>query len=363
MANKDKLKKLSIEYLKSYFSINSYIGCTFNCAYCFLAPVKIVPMRPVKSMEEEDLIKEMIESSYFKKGETVISLNNRTDPFLTEEVKSSTFKLLDLMEREGLKNIVTITTKGLLTKEDAKVLDKYKNIDIVIIVTYNGLPQNIQPVSPSIQEETMRNVSTCKNVKLLHQCRPIIPDVNDSEESIREVVTFAKQYCIATIYQGIRVNPYIKGRLAERGYNYEGDFDKHKQKTKETDEIFNKIEKELKDYPIFDHTSCCLSYLYDKPDYNLHFTKMECDKSCKNYERCHKKFYDLDYNLQEELDRLGVNAPWELRDDLLYVDGILNDEQKSYIKHILHLQVKSAEREYTYSENIMEERYEGKNNI
>jgi hypothetical protein len=320
-------------------------------------------MRPVKSMDEEDLIKTMIESPYFKRDETVISVNNRTDPFITEEVKSSTFKLLDLMEKEGLKNIVTITTKGLLTKEDAKSLDEYKNIDIVIIVTYNGLPQNIQPIKSTVQEETMKNVSKCKNVKLLHQCRPIIPGINDGEDVIRRVVSFAKQYCVATIYQGIRVNPYIKGRLAERGYNYEGEFDKHKQKTKETDEIFKKLEKKFNGYPIFDHTSCCLSYLYDKPDYNLHFTKMNCDKSCKNYDRCHNKFYDLDYDLQKELVRLGVKSPWEVKDNSLNVGGILNDEQKSYIKHILHLQVKSSAREYTYSENIMEERYEGKNNI
>ena len=36
------------------------------------------------------------------------------------------------------------------------------------------------------------------------------------------------------------------------------------------------------------------------------------------------------------------------------IDGCLNDEQKSYIKHILNLAVKSKVRENTYSEKIME---------
>jgi hypothetical protein len=320
-------------------------------------------MRPIKVISEVELIKEMIGSPYFKKDQTVISLNNRTDPFITEEVKESTFKLLDLMEEEGLKNIVTITTKGLLTKKDARRLDKYKNIDLVIIVTYNGLPRNIQSVKPSVQEATIKNISECKNVKLLHQCRPIIPKVNDDEQTIREVVSFAKQYCVATIYQGIRVNPYIKRRLAECGYIYEGEFDKHKKKSEKTDKIFRTIEKEYKDYPIFDHTSCCLSYLFGKPDYNLHYAKMDCRKDCKNYERCHKKFYDLNYDLQKELDNIGVTSPWKIKEDLLYINGSLNDQQKSYIKHILHLQVESAEREYTFSENIMEGQDESKSNI
>ena len=122
MSEEIDLRKLTREYLKSYYSINSYIGCTINCGYCFLAPIKIVPMRPIKVIEEEELIKEMLNDIYFEKDKTVLSLNNRTDPFISKEVKESTFKLLDIMEKIGLKNIVTITSKGVLTEEDAKRL-------------------------------------------------------------------------------------------------------------------------------------------------------------------------------------------------------------------------------------------------
>ena len=60
------LKNLSREYLKSYYSINSYVGCTIDCAYCFLAPIKIIPMRPVKVAEEDKLVEDMINEVYFK---------------------------------------------------------------------------------------------------------------------------------------------------------------------------------------------------------------------------------------------------------------------------------------------------------
>ena len=218
--NKDiDLKKLSREYLKSYYSINSYIGCTINCGYCFLAPIKIVPMRPIKVIDEEELVNDMVNDNYFVKNKTVISLNNRTDPFISKEVKASTFKLLDIMDSLKLKNIVTITSKAKLTEEDATRLDKYKYIKIVIIVTYNGIPLKIQPINKDNQEITMKNVSKCKNVYLLHQFRPIIPGINDDEKSIRKIVNFAKKYCNATIFQGIRVNDYIKTRLEKRDYD------------------------------------------------------------------------------------------------------------------------------------------------
>lgn len=355
MSKEINLKNLTQEYLKSYYSINSYIGCVINCGYCFLAPIKIVPMKPMKVVNEEELIEIMINDKYFKKDETVISLNNRTDPFITEEVKFSTFKLLDIMDELKLKNIVTITSKGMLTDEDAKRLDKYKNIRIVIIVTYNGIPLKIQPIDQKNQEITMKNVSKCKNVFLLHQFRPIIPGVNDNEKIIRKIFEYSKQYCDATIFQGIRVNEYIKNRLEERNYVYNGSIDDpHKQKSKTTDDIFETLRKENIDYQIFDHTSCALSYLFGTPDYNLHFLKNKCSNLCKNYGLCHEVKIIIPKDLGKILNNIGVNSNWEIKDDILMIDGCLNDEQKSYIKHILHLNVKAKERENTYSEKIME---------
>lgn len=356
------LKKLTQEYLKSYYSINSYIGCTINCAYCFLAPIKIVPMRPIKVIDEEELIDNMINDKYFEKDKTVISLNNRTDPFISDEVKSSTFKLLDIMERKEIKNIVTITSKGLLTKDDAVRLDKYKNIKIVIIATYNGIPSKIQPIAQINQENTMKNVSKCKKVYLLHQFRPIIPDINDDEQTIRKVVEFAKKYCDATIFQGVRVNDYIKNRLKKRNYNYKGIVgDSHKQKSKTTDDIFETLKKEDKNYQIFDHTSCALGYMFKMPDYNLHYLKRECSELCKNYNLCHNDNHKVPEELDIVLKKIGVNSDWKIENKILNIDGPLNDEQKSYIKHILNLNVKSKIRENTYSEKIMEEKNEYKN--
>lgn len=349
------LKKLSREYLKSYYSINSYIGCTINCAYCFLAPIKIIPMRPIKVADEKELVEEMINEVYFKENETIISLNNRTDPFINNEVKESTFKILDALDSKNLKNIVTITSKGLLTEEDAKKLDEYKNIQIVIMVTYNGINKEIQPIDISVQETTIKNVSKCKNVKLIQQLRPIIPNINDNEELLRKLVNFAMQYCDATIYQGIRVNQFIKDRLSERNYEYNGIFDHHKQKSQEVDNIFERIREENPDYPIFDHTSCGLSYLFNLPDYNLHFTKCKCSKNCLNYDKCfNEKEISYNYDLKEELEKLGITENYHMENGVLFIDGALDDEKKSYIKHNLHLPVKSQKRESTFSEKIIE---------
>lgn len=82
---------------------------------------------------------------------------------------------------------------------------------------------------------------------------------------------------------------------------------------------------------------------------------------CKNYELCHNLNYKLPVDLEGRLRKIGVNSNWKLRDKTLIIDGSLNDEQKSYIKHILNLNVKAKIRENTYSEKIMEGKNEYKN--
>lgn len=203
----------------------------------------------------------------------------------------------------------------------------------------------------------MRNIARYKNIKLLQQCRPIIKGINDSYEILKKIVEFASEYCDATIYQGIRVNDVIKERLQEKQYNYTGKQDRHKIKDIEVDEIFKRIQKEHNGkYHIFDHTSCCLSYIFGEKDYNMHYKKKICSSECPNYQMCMTKSNSKikNENIKKELEKIGVKEEYELDDDEIFVKGSLNDEQRSYIRHVLGLSAKSEKRESTYSERIME---------
>ena len=156
--NKNELTQLSIEYLKSYLSVNSYVGCNVDCAYCFLAPMAIVPCAPQQICDERRLVEQIISSKYFVEGKTVLSINNRTDPFVCSNVKESTLKILEALSEKDIKNTITITTKGYLSKHDVdRIADLGRNI--VILATYNGIPTKIQPISAKKQMEMMHNVA------------------------------------------------------------------------------------------------------------------------------------------------------------------------------------------------------------
>ena len=353
--NKKILISLRKEYLKSYYSINTFVGCTINCAYCFLAPINIVPMRPIRVAEEEKLIDEMINDPLFENGKTVISLNNRTDPFINDEVKESTFALLRIMNERNVKNPITITTKGFLSEEDVKKLEAFSNLFLIIIVTYNGIPEIIQPIAKNVQERTMRNVSKSKRIMLLHQFRPIIYGLNDDPQTIRNIIEYAMNYCDASIYQGLRINAAIDERLKERQYYYNGAYDKHKQKSKEVDIMFKVLQEQHRDYPIFDHTSCAISYLLGDADYNQHFIKRECEASCKNYQHCKENYYPCDNaEIQGFFERIGINGEWTINGDDIVIEGSMSDEQRSFVRHIMHRDAKATKREYSFSEQLMD---------
>ncbi len=350
----DELHNLSREYLNSYYSMNSYIGCTVNCAYCFLAPIGIVPTVPIKAISEEELVAETLADPLFVRGETVISLNNRTDPFLNDQVKASTFRLLDIMEEKNFTNPVTITSKGMLTKEDAKHLDEYRYIRLIIIVTYNGMPKRMQPIDSTLQEATMRHVAKCKNVGLIHQFRPIISGLNDGEEIIRKVLEYASKFCHATIYQGVRVNKFIRQRLQERDYEYKGELSEKKIKSHDVDAIFHKIQREKPAYHIFEHTSCCLSYILRQPDYNVCYKDVSCPLTCPNYVCCHKDPPTPPSDLAKRLSQIGISKGWTCKDGRLHVSTPVTDEQRSFVRHIMHLPCDYEQRQILFSEKLME---------
>ncbi|MGP1408303.1 hypothetical protein [Selenomonas sp.] len=350
----EELRSLSREYLNSYYSLNTYIGCTIDCAYCFLAPIGIVPSVPIRVISEEDLVAEALADPLFVRGETVISLNNRTDPFLNHQVKNSTFRLMDILERENLTNPVTITSKGMLTIEDVRRLDEYRHILPIIIVTYNGMPRLLQPIDCTLQEATMRHVATCQNVRLIHQFRPIIPGLNDSEETIRRTCSYASRFCDATIYQGVRVNKFICERLQARNYEYTGTLSTKKIKSHKVDAVFQAWQQENPTYHIFDHTSCCLSYVLRQPDYNVCYREVRCSVSCPNYVRCHDEAPVPPVDLAEQLARIGIYGGWAYTEGRLRVSKPITDEQRSFVRHILHLPCDYEHRRSLFSEKMME---------
>jgi len=351
------LKEYSLEYLKTYLSINSYAGCLVNCSYCFLAPIGLVPLRPQKIISEKELVETLLSNPLFSKGVTILSLNNRTDPFIFEDVKKSTFDILKKLNDAGIKNPVTITSKGLLTKEDVLFLNSLDALDLYIIVTYNELPKEIQPIDSKMQLETFKNVRKySKGITLFHQFRPIIEGVNDSESIINSVIQKASEYCDATIYSGLRVTPFIQKRIRKISNHITPVIsEEHKFLKDESRSLINKLIVNYSGYPIFSHTSCAVSWKCKKSDINAHWYKGKCTKNCPNYGICTKEFsYPNHKVIEEHLLNIDRNHSFDFVGNSILINGELNQEERSYLRHNLRTNVKVKNLTKSISESKMQ---------
>jgi len=347
----DKQKKLpaySIEYLKSYFSINSIVGCTADCKYCFLSPLGISPSKPEKVIDEETLVNEMEKSKFFIPDETVLSLNNRTEPFLNEFTSESTLKIMEILNKRGFRNPVTITTKGRLRKDYVSFIEGLQNINPFILVTYSGLPIEVEPLGHNGQIDTMRNIkSNSKRINLLHQFRPIIPGLNDCQEVLSEVISTAQEYCDCSIVSGLRITEFIRDRILSAGVKLDMLLSPdHKSIDAEfRKKVYEFVRKHNTKYPLFSETSCAISWRLGISDINGYWSKGEkngvCEMGCPNYSCCYDKRPNP--NIKEIsglLKKLQIKGDINLKKDSIFISGSMDQEKRAYLRHKLRFPIK-----------------------
>ena len=275
-----------INYLKSSISISSYNGCTINCKYCILS--SLGNRENVRKVEDEkELVKKLLSLKLYS-PEIPISVNNQTDPLLNKEIFNSTIKILKEMEKNEVPNPILIITKGYITEEQIKQIEKI-DLNLIILYTFSGLSEKLENRNEKSQIETLKKLSKLQNCKLINYYRPVIEGINSDKETIEHIAKIVTKYCRASIVSGIRMNTHLKQIFEKNGITIPEKYDTdHKVLYPETynkiKEIFKQTKKE---YPVFKKTSCGVSYICGKPDYNGHSARIHyCNPNCISYPVC-----------------------------------------------------------------------------
>jgi DNA repair photolyase len=113
-----------IEYRKSGLSLNHIVGCPLDCAYCVRHIFSNFEMKaPRALMSDESAVDALLVHRYFQRHVTPLQLFNRaTDPLLPT-VKPHTFRVLQLLDRNGLTNHVLVITRWRVSEQDCEVLN------------------------------------------------------------------------------------------------------------------------------------------------------------------------------------------------------------------------------------------------
>ena len=327
-----KVKLEPIVLAKNFLCLNSVVGCRNNCVYCYKHGWDFEnKFKPAKIFGVSTILKNIKKYKYFHSSIPLAIHNSATDPF-QEGVTKTTFEILDGLEKMKINNIVGLITKEYLSEEIIKRLENYKNIRLVIFITFSLLPEKFEKVINDRRIESMKNLSKSKLKKVLYY-RPVISGINDSENIVQKIVGLGEKYFNCIVRSSLKVDINTIEYMAKRGIfidsNYDIGLNIHdslKQMPSETRKRADKVLVRSK-IPYFKKTSCAISYLFNEPDYNSQWVRKEiyCSGNCPKEQQkiCLRQSLKQpdSHEIERILQHLKLNAKYKIFKDRITIES------------------------------------------
>ena len=335
----------SIASLKSWLSINTAVGCARGCVYCNRTFYGIGD-KPEQLVSPQELVTALLADWRFVPNRTPLSINSRgIDPF-APDVREQTLKTLDELSARGLHNIAGLITRGPVHPEDVARIAALKNLRVVVLFSFSGLPREFEPTSyqdaPKIASLTRLNDA---GVPVIFYLRPIIERVNDTPETLSRLFKIAGQYTRAIVRESVRPNATINATLTALGVTLtaeQGSGDAMGRKIlsgTSRDRINTAYEEAKIAIPLFKKTSCAVSYLFEEPDYNAHWSNAErfCATSCPAEQRARCATHQTPSDTRDTIAKAELSVrvlarAVETVEELSYA-------QRMFLKHTLRVPV------------------------
>lgn len=202
------------------YSLNPYLGCSFNCNYCYINGSKYADSTNsffVKS-NALDILRTQLKKKAKNKQRAIILIGSSTDPYI--EIERELFLTRDILKLANrFKFPVHIITKSDLIIRDIDILEKInqtailprdiENLKSKVIVTFSfsTLDEKIaylfEKSAPSIKRR-IKAIKTLKNEEFLVgvSLMPLLPYISDSEVAIDEMIRNFKEIGCDYVFGG-----------------------------------------------------------------------------------------------------------------------------------------------------------------
>lgn len=336
-----------VDMHSSWLVINSIIGCSNGCAYCFFQFDKKNMCKPIYLCSPEQAITELLKYKYYDES-MPLCLFPSTDIFLNEKNIDYLLRILEVMQNKNIKNDIVLTTKCKIPEYVIIKLKKFQKvgINIVVYLSYSNLGSKYEPnVNIEDIKENFRKLHMYK-IPIIHYFRPLIEE-NSSKEKIDEVLTFVKKYTNNIVVTGLM---YVNNKELFKGLTKE-ELELVKSGTSMWTEkawtyLYNEYNGEF-----FQTNMCALSKALNKPCYEYYDTF-----ECTSLNHCTKKQQTLCASIKRKkecfyieklkllLNKLGYKTK-NLEYEFNCKEGIeiknieLDVKTLAYLSHILKIKV------------------------
>ena len=201
-------------FLHGYqYTLNPYIGCSFECFYCYVRRLPVSLFRKkewgswvdIKEVNSMQFRKELQKAK--KKGDVTIFMSSSTDPYQPIEVKEKiTRKLLEEMVIEK-PDFLFVQTRSPLVTRDIDLFQKLKGhvlVSITIETDREDIKKRFSPKAPPIKAR-IKVLEKLKEAGIPSQAAvaPVLPYTKDFPYMLKNVTN---RVCIDDFFLGDGAN-------------------------------------------------------------------------------------------------------------------------------------------------------------
>lgn len=176
------------------YSLNPYIGCLHGCVYCYARSytyAKEVAENWGRIVYVKENLLEVLEEETKKRKPGVVGVSTVTDPYQPiEAVERLTRRSIEILLRRSFR--VSIQTKSPLVLRDVDILsDHRKMVDVgfTIITMDPGQATVLEPRAPPPKARARALIKIAsEGVRTWLFYGPVIPGINDSVESLADIL-------------------------------------------------------------------------------------------------------------------------------------------------------------------------------
>ncbi len=266
-----------ISQANSCISVDPFIGCPLNCVYCYRHNSKRDTGYniPKRIFSDKEIVNALIAHPYFIPHKTIIGISTASTEAFLPKVAGSTFRIMELLVSEGLKNPFWLVIKSGISNNSYK---RFKNIvnkckGIVISISYSDMPPEIEPFRGNRFRNIKEALSAGVHVSL--HLRPVVPGWNEKYESIEKaILKGTREGCQSICVGGLRFLEGIKYSITKKYKLKFPNIEEDELKKTLSPKIMSFVRKVLRErninLPVFLHSSEVISNFLGIPDYNLY---------------------------------------------------------------------------------------------
>ena len=202
------------------YSLNPYMGCGHGCLYCYSPSIigdSDLARNWGKIVKVKENIAEVLKEEVKIKKRGTVGVSTVTDPYQPVEAKMGlTRKCIEILL--GAEFPVSIQTKSNLVLRDADIISSGKFDVGVTITTMDPLVARIiEPGAspPDARAQVLEEFSS-RGIETWLFFGPIVPNMNDSKESIESVIKVAARSGSLVIYDRLNMKRWVMERLGPK---------------------------------------------------------------------------------------------------------------------------------------------------